>query len=65
VPNRVSGTQSFLDAVWAGAPFASHAAFMTRVQSVATTWRNSGLLSQTEQTSVVNAAQAAASDLQA
>lgn len=64
VPNRVSGTQSFLDAVWAGAPFAGHAAFMTRVQSTATTWRNSGLLSASEQTSVINAAQAAAPDLQ-
>jgi hypothetical protein len=63
VPNRLSGTQSFLDAVWATAPFASHTAFMTQVQSVSATWRSRGLLSQTEQTAVVNAAQAAEPDL--
>jgi DUF1680 family protein len=64
VPNRLSGTQSFLDAVWAMAPFASHAAFMTQVQSVGNTWRSRGLLSTSEQTAVNNAAQAAAPDLQ-
>ena len=63
VPNRVSGGQSFLDAVWSQAPFADHPAFMARVQQVSTTWRNSGLLSQSEQTAVLNAAQAAEPDL--
>ncbi len=63
VPNRLSGTQSFLDAVWATAPFANHTAFMTQVQQVAGTWRTRGLLSQTEQTAVLNAAQAAEPDL--
>lgn len=63
VPNRVSSGQSFLDAVWAGAPFASHPAFLTQVQNVSNTWRTRGLLSQSEQTSVVNAATAAEPDL--
>jgi len=63
VPNRVSSGQSFLDAVWVRAPFANHAAFMTQVQQVCTTWRSRGLLSQSEQTAVLNAAQAAEPDL--
>ncbi|HEX6685277.1 MAG TPA: beta-L-arabinofuranosidase domain-containing protein [Candidatus Limnocylindrales bacterium] len=63
VPNRVSGGQSFLDAVWTGAPFANHSAFVTRVQSTSATWRSRGLLSASEQTAVLNAAQAAEPDL--
>ncbi len=63
VPNRVSGGQGFLDAVWSQAPFADHAAFLAHVQQVSTTWRGRGLLSQTEQTAVLNAAQAAEPDL--
>ncbi|GIH05457.1 hypothetical protein Rhe02_35240 [Rhizocola hellebori] len=63
VPNRLSGTQTFLDAVWVAAPFASHAAFMTQVTNVGNTWRSRGLLSTTEQTAVTNAAQAAEPDL--
>ena len=63
VPNRLSGTQSFLDAVWSGAPFADHPTFVARVQQVSTTWRGRGLLSQSEQTAVLNAARAAEPDL--
>ncbi len=59
VPNR----QGFLDSVWAQAPFADHAAFVARVQQVCTTWRSRGLLSQTEQTAVLNAARAAEPDM--
>jgi hypothetical protein len=59
VPNR----EGFLDAVWARAPFADHAAFVAQVQQVATTWRGRGLLSAAEQTSVLTAARAAEPDL--
>jgi DUF1680 family protein len=59
VPNR----QGFLDEVWAQAPFPDHPAFLARVQQVCTTWRGRGLLSQSEQTTVLNAARAAEPDL--
>jgi hypothetical protein len=59
VPNR----QGFLDAVWALAPFANHAAFVAQVQQVCTTWRGRGQLSQAEETAVLNAARAAEPDL--
>jgi hypothetical protein len=59
VPNR----QGFLDTVWARAPFPDHPTFLAHVQQVCTTWRGRGLLSQTEQTAVLNAARAAEPDL--
>jgi uncharacterized protein len=55
----VQNRQGFLDAVWARAPFATHAAFLGQVQQVCATWQGRGLLSTSERTAVENAARAA------
>jgi hypothetical protein len=58
VPNRtLSDGQTFLDVVWGRAPFASRTAFVQVVDSVATDWRNQGLLSSSERTAIIQAAQ--------
>jgi DUF1680 family protein len=54
---------TFLDAVWAGAPFADHGRFMAAVERVATEWRNAGKLTAAEQATVVQAARRAEADL--
>jgi hypothetical protein len=57
------GGVSFLDAVWAGAPFADHAKFMAAVERTASEWRSAGQLTDAEQTSIVEAARRAERDL--
>jgi DUF1680 family protein len=57
VPNRVQSGTSFLDAVWARAPFASRNAFVLAVQEVSADWQSRGLLSTTERNTVIQAAQ--------
>ncbi|MES2176411.1 MAG: beta-L-arabinofuranosidase domain-containing protein [Gemmatimonadota bacterium] len=54
---------TFLDAVWAGAPFADHGRFMTVVERVATEWSAAGRLTAAEQRAVVQAARRAERDL--
>jgi uncharacterized protein len=58
VPNRAqSDGNTFLDVVWGRAPFTSRAAFVQAVDGVATDWRNRGLLSSTERSAIIQAAQ--------
>jgi DUF1680 family protein len=54
---------TFLDAVWAGAPFANHAAFVSAVERVAADWGRAGKLSATDQSTVVEAARRAQASL--
>ncbi|MEU3792926.1 beta-L-arabinofuranosidase domain-containing protein [Streptomyces fructofermentans] len=55
-PARSDGT-TLLDEIWAGAPFATKAALVARVQSVVTSWVSSGLLTQSGGRQVVTTAQ--------
>ncbi len=54
---------TFLDAVWAGAPFRDHALFMSRVQRIAAEWRAAARMTAAEETTVTQAARRAARDL--
>ena len=54
---------TFLDAVWAGAPFADHGRFMASVERVAAEWRTAGRLTAAEQSDIVQAARRAERDL--
>ena len=54
---------SFLDAVWAAAPFRSHRRFVARVRGVSTRWVRDGRLTVGEQEAIVSAAVAAEDDL--
>jgi uncharacterized protein len=54
---------TFLDAVWAGAPFANHGRFVAAVERTAAEWRSAGRLTPAERTTVVQAARRAARDL--
>ena len=54
---------TFLDAVWAGAPFANHDRFVAAVEGTAAEWRTAGRLAQAEQTAIVQAARRAEKDL--
>ncbi|BCY08509.1 beta-L-arabinofuranosidase domain-containing protein [Actinoplanes sp. L3-i22] len=57
VPNRAdSAGTTFLDRLWAGAPFADRRAFERAVNSTARVWSKSGLLSRTEISEVSAAA---------
>jgi hypothetical protein len=57
VPNRArSDGTTFLDAVWARAPFPSSTEFIQAVQSTADEWRSRGLLSWSERRAVLSAA---------
>ena len=64
VPNskRDDGV-TFLDAVWAGAPFADHARFMAAVDRTATEWRSANRITPAEQGTIVQAARRAEQDL--
>ena len=64
VPNtkREDGV-TFLDAVWAGAPFASHARFMAAVERTAAEWRSAGRATEAEQRAIVRAARRAERDV--
>ena len=54
---------TFLDATWAGAPFASHGRFVAAVEAVAAEWRTAGRITPTEQRAVVQAARRAEKEL--
>jgi hypothetical protein len=55
-PARSDGT-TLLDEIWAGAPFATKAALVARVQSTVTSWVSAGLLSRSDGQKVVTTAQ--------
>jgi DUF1680 family protein len=61
-PARADGL-TFLDAVWDEAPFASHDEFVATVESVATEWEGSGLLTAGERETIVDAARRAEAEL--
>jgi DUF1680 family protein len=54
---------TFLDAVWAGAPFPDHGRFVAAVERIATEWRTAERLTASEQTDIVQAARRAERDL--
>jgi hypothetical protein len=54
---------TFLDAVWAGAPFANHGRFVAAVERTAAEWRAAGRVTETEKTAIVQAARRAERDL--
>jgi DUF1680 family protein len=54
---------TFLDAVWAGAPFANHGRFVAAVERIAGEWRAAGLMTEVEQRSTVQAARRAEKNL--
>jgi hypothetical protein len=54
---------TFLDAVWAGAPFADHGRFMAAVERVGTEWRTAGRLTAADQSAIVQAARRAEREL--
>jgi hypothetical protein len=53
---------TFLDAVWAGAPFADHGGLVSAVERTATEWRIAGRITQAESSTIVQAARRAARD---
>lgn len=58
VPNRARGDGlTFLDVLWAEAPFASSGVFVQAVRALADIWTSEGLLSTTERDRVITAAQ--------
>jgi hypothetical protein len=61
-PSRDDGL-TFLDAVWDQAPFASHGDFVAAVESVATEWQGSGLLTAGERETILDAARRAEAEL--
>jgi DUF1680 family protein len=66
VPNREGdGRQTFLDVVWAGAPFASHRDFVAAVTRVAAEWEKANRFTAQERTAVIAAAQRAERELRA
>jgi len=54
---------TFLDAVWAGAPFADHGRFVAAVERVATEWSTAGRLTAAQQNDILQAARRAERDL--
>lgn len=64
VPNtKRDDGMTFLDVVWAGAPFASHGRFMAAVERTAAEWRAAGRVTEAEQRAIVQAARRAERDL--
>jgi len=61
-PKRDDGL-TFMDAVWAGAPFADHAQFSTFVERTAAAWRVAGALSATDESAITQAARRAQGEL--
>ncbi|MFJ2172496.1 beta-L-arabinofuranosidase domain-containing protein [Streptomyces sp. NPDC087851] len=57
-PSRPDGT-TFLDEVWAGAPFRDKGALVSRVRSTVDAWVSAGLLGRNEGRTVVRTAQSA------
>jgi hypothetical protein len=54
---------TFLDAVWAGAPFADHGRFVASVERVANEWRSAGRLTDPQHSAILQAARRAEQDL--
>ncbi len=54
---------TFLDAVWAGAPFADHRKFVSAVDQTASEWRSAGRITPAEQTTIAQAARKTERDL--
>jgi len=54
---------TFLDAVWAGAPFADHGRFVAAVDRVATEWSTAGRLTAAQQNDILQAARRAEREL--
>jgi hypothetical protein len=54
---------TFLDVVWAGAPFANHGRFIAAVERTAAEWRAGGLVTETERSAIGQAARRAERDL--
>jgi uncharacterized protein len=54
---------TFLDVVWAGAPFANHGRLIEAVERTAAEWRAAGRVTETEQGAIVRAARRADRDL--
>jgi DUF1680 family protein len=54
---------TFLDAVWAGAPFADHGKFVAAVERVAGEWRTAGRFTAAELTAVMQGARKAEKEL--
>jgi len=54
---------TFLDAVWSGAPFSDHGKLVAAVQRTASEWRVAGRLSQTDESSILQAVRRAERDL--
>jgi hypothetical protein len=56
--------RTFLDTVWAQAPFQDHGSFLETVDRTAREWEGSGLFSASEHQAVVQAARNAEEELQ-
>jgi uncharacterized protein len=54
---------TFLDAVWAGAPFTNHVRFVAAVERTAAEWRAAGRATEAEQRAIVQAARRAEREL--
>jgi len=54
---------TFLDAVWAGAPFADHGRFVASVERVATEWSTAGRLTAAQKNDILQAARRAEREL--
>ncbi|MEO7997538.1 MAG: beta-L-arabinofuranosidase domain-containing protein, partial [Gemmatimonadaceae bacterium] len=54
---------TFLDAIWAGAPFANHGRFVATVERTATEWKTAGKLTDAQQKAIVQSARRAEKDL--
>ena len=64
VPNRDQGDGiTFLDAVWAQAPFATFDAFRSAVSTTSASWVSRGLYTSAERNAIMTAANAARPDL--
>jgi hypothetical protein len=64
VPNRNGGDGvTFLDTVWAGAPFRSHRRFVAVVRGISAQWVEDGRFTAEERAAIVAAAIAARDDL--
>ena len=61
-PKRDDG-MTFLDAVWAGAPFANHGRLVAAVERTAAEWRTAGRVTESEKAAIVQAARRAERDL--
>jgi DUF1680 family protein len=54
---------TFLDELWAGAPFTDHRQFVTAVTRIAGAWQQAGRLTAPDRTAIINAATKAERDL--